>query len=85
MRIDRRGSINEKILINGQWQGGADISALYGAKEIKDVYLRNINYDEAEISTDESDLSVENNIVGYRILKTQMKQVFQRLEADQLI
>ena len=73
----------KKILINGQWQGGADISTLYGAKEIEDLYLRGTNYDKADVSSDEEPLPIENNILGYRILKKQMEQVFQNLESSQ--
>lgn len=73
----------KKILLNGQWQGGADISTLYGAEEIEKLYLRNIDYDKATVSKDEKNLLVENNIVGYKILEMQMRQVFQSLEAEQ--
>lgn len=73
----------KKLLVNGQWQGGADICTLHGAKEIENFYLDGINYDEAAVSTDESSLRVENGIVGYQILKTQMAQVLRQLTADQ--
>ena len=73
----------KKILINGQWQGGADISTLYGAKEIEHLYLRNIKHDEASVSRDECSLPIKNNIVGYEILKAQMERVLQSLEAEQ--
>ena len=72
----------KKILVNGQWQGGADISVLYGAKEIENLYLSDINYDKAYVSDNENNLPVKNNIVGYEIIKTQMNQTFQNLEAD---
>jgi hypothetical protein len=55
----------KKILINGQWQGGADISTFYGAKEIERLYLSAINYEEANVSSSDARcLPVENNIVG---------------------
>lgn len=73
----------KKILINGQWQGGADISTLYGAEEIEKLYLRDVAYDKAAVSKDENDLLVEKNIVGYEILEMQMKQVFQNLKMEQ--
>lgn len=73
-------SIVKKILVNGQWQGGADISTLYGAKEIEDLYLRNIKYDEADVSADENNLAIKNNIVAYEVLRTQMEQVYHNLK-----
>lgn len=74
----------KKILINGQWQGGADISTFYGAREIERLYLSVINYEEAEVFTSDAGcLPIKNNIVGYSTLKKQMEKVFQKLEADQ--
>lgn len=72
----------KKILVNGQWQGGADISTLHGAKEIEDLYLNGVDYDEVDVSDDESDLPVKNNMIGYEILNKQMANVFQHLEAE---
>ena len=74
----------KKILINGQWQGGADLSTLCGAEEIESLYLKGINYEKADVTSSDTDcLPIENNIVGYDILRKQMEQVFRKLEADQ--
>lgn len=73
----------KKILVNGQWQGGADISTLHGAKEITDFYLNNVTCEIAEVASDENALTVKNNIVGYDILEMQMEKVFNGLELEQ--
>ncbi len=73
----------KKVLVNGQWQGGADISTMHGAEEIENLYLKNVDYEKATVSKDEKNLPVENDIVGYEILEKQMEQVFQSLKTEQ--
>lgn len=45
----------KKILVNGQWQGGADISTFYGAEEIERLYLRDINHETASVSSNDAE------------------------------
>lgn len=66
------------ILINGQWQGGADIETLYGAKEIEKMYLSDQECRHAEISED-TDLVMEDLIIGNQIIKEQTRSTFELL------
>lgn len=73
----------KKILVNGQWQGGADLSVLHGAKEIESLYLNGIHYDTAYTSDDKTHLTLRKNILGYEILRKQMEQTLQALKTEQ--
>jgi len=44
--------MNRFIFVNPQWQGGADTSTYYGAKELADYYLHDVEYTELPVSLD---------------------------------
>ena len=44
--------MNRMIFVNPQWQGGADTSTYYGAKELTEFYLHDVEYMEAPVSLD---------------------------------
>lgn len=60
------------IFINPQWQGGGDIITYDGAKEFEKLYLSGKKYTTAPVST-ETELTIRNNIIGYDVLYSQMK------------
>lgn len=63
------------ILINPQWQGGGDIITYDGAKEFEKLYLKGKEYITAPVST-ETELTIQNNIIGYNVIIHQMKQAY---------
>ena len=44
--------MNRMIFVNPQWQGGADTATYYGAKELAEFYLHDVEYMEAPVSLD---------------------------------
>lgn len=56
-----------------QWQGGGEISTLFGTEELKDRYLRDTDYLEIPVSRNQN-LPEKNEVIGYDILVSQMKQ-----------
>jgi arginase len=73
----------KEILVNGQWQGGADPVTLDGAKEITKLYLTGLDYVILPVSTDISDMEVrKNGILGFNALHRQMQSAYERLRED---
>lgn len=73
----------KEILINGQWQGGADLVTFEGAKEIAEMYLAGLDYVILSVSTDISDMEVKKNgILGFNVLRRQMQSAYERLQKD---
>ncbi len=73
----------KEILINGQWQGGADLVTFEGAKEIAEMYLAGLDYVILPVSTDISDMEVKKNgILGFNVLRRQMQSAYERLQKD---
>lgn len=73
----------KEILVNAQWQGGADLVTFYGAKEITEMYLVGLNYVILPVSTDKSDMEAkENGILGFNALRRQMQSACERLRED---
>ncbi len=66
------------ILLNGQWQGGADKITLEGLNEIKNLYLSQAMYEEVPID-DREMLRNEDGIIGLSAIKKQTEQAFQIL------
>jgi len=61
-------------IIYPQWQGGgADTSTYYGAKEIEQLYLKNIDYDKVPVNVDNTKIMKSNNIIGYNDILAQMR------------
>lgn len=73
----------KEILVNGQWQGGADLVTFEGAKEITEMYLAGLDYVILPVSTDISDMEVKKNgILGFNVLRRQMQSAYNRLQKD---
>lgn len=73
----------KKILVNGQWQGGADPVTLDGAKEITKMYLAGLDYVILPVDTDKSEMEVKKNgILGYTVLRRQMQSAYERLRKE---
>lgn len=66
------------ILLNGQWQGGADKITLSGLNEIKSLYLDRVLYEQVPIEKQEK-LKFEDEIIGLSEIKKQTKKAFQIL------
>jgi len=73
----------KEILVNGQWQGGADPVTYDGAKEITEMYLTGLDYVILPVSTDKSEMEVKKNGVrGFNVLHRQMQSAYDRLQTD---
>lgn len=73
----------KKILVNGQWQGGADPVTLDGAKEITKMHLAGLDYVILPVDTDKSEMEVKKNgILGYTVLRRQMQSAYERLRKE---
>ncbi len=73
----------KEILINAQWQGGADLVTFDGAKEITKMYFAGLDYVFLPISTDKSEMEVKKNgILGFNALHRQMQSAYERLRED---
>lgn len=59
------------VLINGQWQGGADRVTLDGAKEIEDLYLMQENHVCVPVSSQTESLACAHDVIGYSAICTQ--------------
>lgn len=70
----------KKIIVNSQWQGGADLITYEGAKEIMSTYLDETEYMNLPVSVDQSDMTViKNNIKGFDIIYKQMHSAYTHL------
>ena len=64
-------------LINPQWQGGAEIAALAGTREIEELYIKDAAFVRVPVSGSEDDIAVahgiavEHGIAGYRVIEQQ--------------
>ena len=58
-------------LINPQWQGGAEIAALAGTREIEELYIKDAPFLRVPLSGGADDMETEHNIVGYRVIEQQ--------------
>lgn len=73
----------KEILVNSQWQGGADPVTFVGAKEITKMYLAGLDHVILPVSTDISDMEVKKNgIRGFNVLRRQMQSAYARLQED---
>ena len=73
----------KEILVNAQWQGGADPVTFDGAKEITKLYLAGLDYVILPVSTDKSEMEVKKNgILGFNVLHRQMQSAYVRLRED---
>ncbi len=73
----------KEILVNGQWQGGADLVTFNGANEIIKMYLVGLDYLILPVSTDISDMEEKKNgILGFNALRRQMQSAYERLRED---
>ncbi len=71
----------KEILVNGQWQGGADLVTFDGAKEIAKLYLTSLDHVILPVSTDISDMEVKrNDILGFNVLRRQMQLAHKLLQ-----
>ena len=65
----------KEILVNGQWQGGADLVTFDGAKEITKKYLAGLDHVILPVSTDKKEmedfpntpLPVDNGLFGEEV------------------
>ena len=67
-------------LVNPQWQGGADLSTLYGAQEIQDYYLEGQAYDRLSVPEEPADLPLEDDVWGKAVLGVLMERTRKWLE-----
>lgn len=58
-------------LINPQWQGGAEITTLYGTHEIEELYMKDADFARVPVSESADALASEYDIVGYRAIEQQ--------------
>lgn len=65
--------ISKANILFPQWQGGGEISTLYGTEELRDRYLQGTDILEIPVSRD-LELPKKNDIIGYDILISQMKK-----------
>ncbi len=73
----------KEILVNAQWQGGADLVTFYGAKEITEMYLAGQDYVTLPVSIDKSQMEVkENGILGFNALHRQMQSAYEHLREN---
>lgn len=73
----------KEILVNGQWQGGADPVTFDGAKEITELYFAGLDYVILPVSTDKKEMEVKRNgIRGFDVLHRQMQSAYERLRKD---
>ena len=73
----------KEILINAQWQGGADLVTFDGAKELIRMYLDRQTFVNLPISTDIAEMTVKKNgIKGFDVLQRQMQSAYERLLDD---
>ncbi len=72
-----------EILINAQWQGGADTVTLDGAKELAEMYLNGQTPVYSPVSADTAGTAVKKNgIKGFDVLKRQMQSAYDLLRKD---
>lgn len=69
------------ILLNGQWQGGADVVTLNGLREIKELYLQHVSYREVPICED-TELEVKDKIIGLEPIKIQTANALSILKEE---
>ncbi len=75
----------KEIIVNAQWQGGADPDTFYGAKELIELYLDGQEYAELPVSTDKKGSAVKKNgIKGFDVLRGQMQAAYEQLAEDAL-
>ncbi len=73
----------KEILVNGQWQGGADLVTFDGAKEIEKLYLVGLDHVILPVSTDKSEMGEKKNgILGFGALHRQMQSAYERMRED---
>ncbi len=73
----------KKILVNGQWQGGADPVTFDGAKEITKMYLAGLDYIFLPVFTNKSEIEVKKSgILGFNVLHRQMQSAYERLQEE---
>lgn len=58
-------------LINPQWQGGGDIAALAGTREIEELYIKDTPCVRVPLSDGEDEFAIEHGIAGYRVIEEQ--------------
>lgn len=73
--------MNSMVLINGQWQGGADIETYDGAEEIENLYLSGMKCLHAPVSL-ETNLNIEDQIIGGKIIRKQICDTLELLQAE---
>ncbi|MDD4405438.1 MAG: arginase family protein [Parabacteroides sp.] len=62
------------VLVNPQWQGGADKNTLDGAREIQRLYLKKSDYEIVPISECNESLAFECGIIGFHTIAEQTKE-----------
>ena len=73
----------KEVYVNAQWQGGADLVTLNGAKELIKTYLDGWNYVNLPVSADITEMAVtKNKIKGFDVLRRQMQTAYGRLLED---
>ena len=73
----------KEILVNAQWQGGADIRPYLGAQELTELYLAETSFKTIPVSPDEGAVAAKvNGIVGFETLRRQIQDAFALLSAD---
>ncbi len=73
----------KEILVNAQWQGGADLVTYDGANEIIELYTGGVDFVNLPVSTDIAEMAVKKNgIRGFEVLHRQMQSAYDRLTED---
>lgn len=68
------------VLLNPQWQGGADVITYKAAEEIEKLYLHNIQLHRVPVSSDTDMTTSVRNILGYQDIWTQTQTAIGILE-----
>jgi arginase len=64
------------ILVNAQWQGGADCITYTAAEFIVKEYLKDTGYSRVPIDVSDASLQIENHIIGYSAIRKQTEQAY---------
>ncbi len=70
------------LLINPQWQGGAETSTFHGAKEIEDLYLKDLPHACVPVSESCGALQTACGIIGYADIRRQTDRALEMLNAS---
>ncbi len=69
------------ILVNPQWQGGADFITYKAADFIEKKYLKGYDYHVVPVDVSDASKDIDNNIIGYSSVKKQTEKAYSILKS----